>query len=66
MERTPPLPEMLRSILDAAAGMFPGSDWVAVEEHVRRAWNSVTHDHAWEHVRDGARREWERRADPID
>ena len=52
MERNPPLPEMLRSI--------------AVEEHVRRAWNSVTHDHAWEHVRDGARREWERRADPID
>ena len=61
MERTPPLPSMLQSILDAAAGMFPGSDWVAVEEHVRRAWNSVAHDHAWEQVREGARREWERR-----
>lgn len=64
MERSQPLPAMLRSILDAAAGMFPGSDWVAVEEHVRRAWNSVAHDHAWEQVREGARREWERRFDP--
>lgn len=61
MERIPPLPAMLRSILEAAAGMFPGRDWAGVEEHVRRAWNSVAHDHPWEQVRDDARREWERR-----
>jgi hypothetical protein len=62
MERIQPLPSMLRSILEAAAGMFPGEGWAGVEEHVRRAWNSVAHDHAWEQVRDGARAEWERRA----
>lgn len=61
MERNPPLPPMLHSILEAAAGMFPGQDWFTVEEHVRRAWNSVVHDHPWEFVRDGARLEWERR-----
>jgi hypothetical protein len=61
MERKPPLPSMLRSILEAASGMFPGQDWASVEGHVRRAWNSVAHDHAWEQVREGARREWERR-----
>jgi hypothetical protein len=60
MERSPPLPSMLRSILEAAAGMFPGLGWAGVEEHVRRAWNSVAHDHAWEQLREGARREWER------
>jgi len=52
---------MLDSILEAAAGMFPGEDWFRVEEHVRRAWNSVAHDHPWELVRDGARLAWERR-----
>jgi hypothetical protein len=52
---------MLRSILEAASTMFPGHEWQSVEEHVRRAWNSVAHDHPWEHVRDGARAEWERR-----
>jgi hypothetical protein len=52
---------MLRSILEAAAIMFPGPDWASVEAHVRRAWNSVAHDHAWEELREGARREWERR-----
>lgn len=69
MDHSPPLPSMLRSILEAAAGMFPGQDWITVEEHVRRAWNSVAHDHAWELLRDSARREWERRwpaADPPD
>jgi len=59
MEREPP-PSMLRSILDAARTMFPGQDWRTVEEHVRRAWNSVVHDHAWERVRESAQREWER------
>lgn len=61
MDRLPPLPSMLRSILDAAGGMFPGQDWESVESHVRRAWNSIVHDHAWELVREGARAEWERR-----
>jgi hypothetical protein len=55
---------MLRSILEAATAMFPAQDWASVEEHVRRAWNSVAHDHAWEQVRDAAQREWERRAPP--
>jgi hypothetical protein len=64
MGRTPPLPAMLRSILEAATLMFPGHDWSSVEEHVRRAWNSVAHDDAWEQVRDAAQREWERRATP--
>ena len=59
--RNAPLPSMLRSILEAAGTMFPGQDWASVEEHVRRAWNSVAHDHPWEHVREGAQREWERR-----
>ena len=63
MERPPPLPSMLRSIIEAASGMFPGHDWFTVKEHVRRAWNSVAHDHPWEHVRDGAQREWERLLD---
>ena len=61
MERDLPLPSMLASILAAACVMFPGRDWAEVEEHVRRAWNSVAHDHGWEQVRDAARREWERR-----
>jgi hypothetical protein len=61
MERDLPLPSMLASILEAACVMFPGRDWAEVEEHVRRAWNSVAHDHGWEQVRDAARREWERR-----
>lgn len=61
MDRPTPLPSMLRAILEAASGMFPGQDWASVEEHVRRAWNSVAHDHAWEQLRDAARREWERR-----
>lgn len=52
---------MLRSILEAAEAMFPGQRWHTVEEHVRRAWNSVAHDHPWEQVRDGARLAWERR-----
>jgi hypothetical protein len=55
---------MLRSILEAASAKFPAHDWASVEEHVRRAWNSVAHDHAWEQVRDAAQREWERRATP--
>lgn len=62
MDLPPPLPAMLRSILEVAAGMFPGEDWGTVEEHIRRAWNSVAHDHAWEQLRDAARREWERRS----
>jgi hypothetical protein len=53
---------MLHSILEAAALMFPGQDWTAVEDHVRRAWNCVAHDHAWEQVRESARREWEERS----
>jgi hypothetical protein len=61
MERNVPLPSMLRSIIEAACVMFPGQRWADIEEHVRRAWHSVAHDHAWEQVRDGARREWERR-----
>jgi hypothetical protein len=61
MERDLPLPSMLASILEAACVMFPGRDWAEVEEHVRRAWNSVAHDHGWEQVRDAARRQWERR-----
>ena len=61
MERQQTLPSMLRSIIEAATVMFPGQDWFTVEEHVRRAWNSVAHDHDWEHVRDAARREWQRR-----
>ena len=61
MNRPPTLPSMLRSIIEAAEGMFPGQNWASVEEHVRRAWNSVAHDHAWELLRDAAQREWERR-----
>ena len=61
MEHDIPLPSMLHSIIDAATIMFPGRGWAEIEEHVRRAWNSVAHDHRWEQVRDGARREWERR-----
>ncbi|HEU4991419.1 MAG TPA: hypothetical protein VFT52_02885 [Luteimonas sp.] len=64
MDRPQPLPPMLRSILEAASAKFPAHDWASVEEHVRRAWNSVAHDHAWEQVRDAAQREWERRAPP--
>lgn len=61
MERNVPLPSMLRSIIEAATVMFPGRDWAEIEEHVRRAWNSVAHDHDWEQVRDAAHREWARR-----
>lgn len=64
MERTPPLPPMLRSIIDAAWDMFPGHPWYRVEEHVRRAWNSVAHERKWEDVRDHARGDWERRSPP--
>lgn len=64
MERTPPLPSMLRSIIDAAWERFPGQPWYTVEEHVRRAWHSVAHDQGWEQVRDEARNDWERRSVP--
>jgi hypothetical protein len=52
---------MLRSIIEAAAGMFPGEDWAGVEDHVRRAWNSIANMQPWDQVREGARLEWERR-----
>ena len=65
---SPPLPGMLRSIVEAAATMFPDGEGRVVEEHVRRAWNSVAHEHglAWEEVSEGARREWERLVAPRD
>lgn len=55
------LPELLRAIIQAARTMFPGQDWTAVETHVRRAWNDVSHDAAasWQDIRASARREWE-------
>lgn len=61
MERNVALPSMLHSIIDAASIMFPGRGWADVEEHVRRAWHSVAHDHDWDQVRDAARCEWARR-----
>jgi hypothetical protein len=55
------LPEMLHAILKAARAMFPGQDWEAVENHVRRAWSDVSHDAAvsWQEIRARARREWD-------
>jgi hypothetical protein len=55
------LPELLHAIIHAARTMFPGKDWAAVENHVRRAWNDVSHDAAasWQELRARARREWD-------
>lgn len=55
------LPELLGAIIQAARNMFPGRDWAAVEHHVRRAWNDVSHDAAasWQAIRARARREWD-------
>lgn len=56
-----PVPELLGAILKAARAMFPGQDWTAVENHVRRAWNDVSHDASasWHDIRARARREWD-------
>jgi hypothetical protein len=56
------LPPILEAILQAARARFPRHDWAAVEEHIRRAWNAVSHEAPWEDVRDPARRAWERAA----
>ena len=50
---------MLEAILHAAREKFPGNDWLAVEEHIRRAWNAMAHDADWEEVRGPARQRWE-------
>lgn len=55
------LPELLLGIIAAAREKFPGQDWTAVENHIRRAWNAVSHDagSSWADVRGHVRREWE-------
>ena len=53
------LPPMLAAILQAARAKFPRHDWAAVEEHIHRAWNAVSHEATWEEVSDHARRAWE-------
>jgi outer membrane receptor for ferric coprogen and ferric-rhodotorulic acid len=55
------LPEMLSAIIQVARSKFPGHDWAAVENHLRRAWNDVSHDAAesWQHIRARVRQEWD-------
>ena len=55
------LPEMLAAIIQVARSKFPDHDWAAVENHLRRAWNDVSHDAAesWQQIRARARREWD-------
>lgn len=60
-DETDALPQLLRAIIQAAREMFRGADWDTVENHVRHAWNDISHDAgaSWQQVRAAARREWD-------
>ncbi len=58
-----PLPPMLQAILLAARIKFPGREWSAVENHLRKAWNAVAHEEPWEAVRGEVKRAWEAAGD---
>lgn len=45
---------------------YRGRDWLDIESHARRDWESRNPNHGWEHFKAAIRRGWERTSDTIE